>query len=97
MTKEDLNRQFGSPEMQKPVTPLDLLAAAQLIKEHCSSANLEECIKCIFHDSYAGCYLLLCPEDWNLSEAKSWVTDWINEQRPQDGTLYLDTDKYTVE
>lgn len=97
MTKEDLNRRFGVPEMQKPVTLLDLLAAVRLISEYCKSVDLEECKKCIFYDSNVGCCFLPVPEDWELSDVEGRVKDWINEQRPQDSTAYLDTDKYTVE
>ena len=93
MNKENLNRRFGNPEKRNPFTPLDLFAAAHLISEYCNSADLEECKKCIFHDSYAGCHLLLAPEKWDLSVAKDRTNDWINEQLPK--VPYLDTDKYT--
>ena len=92
MTKEDINRRFGDPERQKPITPPDLLAAAHMIREHCNSANLEECKKCIFHDLYAGCHLLLAPERWELSDAEHRTADWIDKHFQGRG-LYTDTDK----
>ena len=97
MTKEDLNRQFGGPEKQKPITPLDLIAAAHLIRDYCNSVDLEECNKCIFGDSHAKCHILRTPEDWDLSDAESKAMDWIDKQFPSGHALYLDTDKYTDE
>lgn len=95
MDKEDLNRQFGDPERQKPVTPLDLIAAALLIRDYC--CNTQDCTKCIFNTPH-GCALFeMSPFFWNLSDAKVKVKDWIKEQCPQYGTTYLDTDKYTDE
>lgn len=97
MTKEDLNRRFGDPERQKPVTPLDLLSAALLLHDYCNSADMEECNKCIFHGSDSGCYFYSAPEDWDLSDAEGKTMDWIDKQFPEGHALYLDTDKYTVE
>ena len=80
MTKEDLNRRFGALDRQKPITPPDLLAAAHLIREHCN--NIENCAKCIFHDSKVpGCLLFEgSPSLWELSDAEHRTADWIDKQ-----------------
>lgn len=95
MTKEDLNRRFGNPERQKPVTPFELLAAAHLIREHCNNNNI--CIKCIFHDNEAFSCLLFSeiPDEWDLSDVEARAMDWIDKQFPSGRVPYLDTDKYT--
>ena len=89
MTKEDLNRQFGR---QTPINPMDLLAAAHLIREHCNSDEL--CMKCIFHDDKVyGCVLFEeSPRDWELSVAEHRTADWIDKQYFQGRGLYTDTD-----
>lgn len=89
MTKEDLNRLYGDPEKQNPITPLDLLAAAHLIREHC-----DDCRECIFHtDIIDGCILSeLFPCRWELSIAEHNAADWIDKQHFQGRGLYTDTD-----
>lgn len=91
MTKEDLNRRFGDPERQKPITPPDLLAAAHLIREYC---NHGDCRKCIFHNNIENCCVLfeLCPFSWELSGAEHRTADWIDKQHFQGRGLYIDTD-----
>lgn len=92
MNKEDLNRQFGDPEKQEPVTPLELLAAAHLIREHCK--NIQLCLKCIFHDNEMYSCLLFAntPEEWEISDAEHNAADWIDKQHFQGHGLYTDTD-----
>ena len=91
MTKEDLNRLYGDPEMQKPITPPDLLAAAHLIREYC---NKNYCKNCIFY----ACPVNVCklyeatPTDWELSDAEHKTADWIDKQYFQGRGLYIDTD-----
>lgn len=98
MDKEDLNRQFGDPEKQNPVTPLDLAAAAHLIREHCN--NIELCMKCIFHDNrwFCGCLLFEeTPSEWELSDVEHRAADWIDKQYFQGRhLLYTDTDTEEV-
>lgn len=93
MTKEALNRLFGDPERQKPITPPDLLVAAHLIQEHCNSINI--CMNCIFHDDRAhSCSLFeVMPLEWKLSDAEHKTRHWIDKQYFHDRSLYLDTDK----
>lgn len=92
MTKEDLNRQFGDPKRQKPITPPDLLAAAHLIRDHCN--NIENCVTCMFHDSkVTGCQLFeSSPSEWELSDAECRTVDWIDKQYFEGRGLYTDTD-----
>lgn len=93
MTKEDLNRRFGDPERQKPITPPDLLAAAHLIREHCN--NIQRCMTCVFHDDKLyGCLLFEeTPSEWILSDVEHRTADWIDKQYFQGRSLYTDTDK----
>ena len=94
MTKEDLNRRFGAPDMQKPITPPDLLAAAHLIREYCSSVGPGECTKCIFNNSFYGCHLFeMHPDEWELSESEHKTVDWIDKQYFNGSSLFTDTDK----
>lgn len=94
MTKEDLNRQYGNPERQKPITPPVLLAAAHLIREYCSSVGPGVCMKCIFRDLPFGCHLFeSSPTEWELSEAEHRTADWIDKQYFEGRSLYTDTDK----
>lgn len=95
MNKEDLNRLFGDPERQKPITPPELLAAAHLIREHCNKMPRGGCLQCIFHEEF-GCALFeRCPDDWELSDAEhrtaEWI--WIDKQYFNGRSLYTDTDK----
>lgn len=93
MNKEDLNRQFGNPEMQKPITPPDLLAAAHLIREHCCTIPLNGCKNCIFHKDDFDCLLFeITPSGWDLTPAKHRTADWIDKQSIQGRGLYTDTD-----
>ncbi len=93
MTKEDLNRIYGDPERQKPITPPNLLAAAHLIREHCSSIPLSACKKCIFLEGDDDCLLFeQAPSDWLLSPAEHRTADWIDKQHFQGRGLYTDTD-----
>lgn len=89
MTKEDLNRLYGDRKKQNPITPLDLLAAAHLIREHC-----DDCRECIFLDDDTGCILFkLFPCRWELSIAEHNAADWIDKQYFQGrGLYYTDTD-----
>ena len=94
MTKEDLNRQFGDPERQKPITPTELLAAAHLIRDFCNSVTQGECHKCIFNDPFYGCHLSdELPGFWNLSDAECRTVDWLEKQYPFTSWHYIDTDK----
>lgn len=92
MTKEDLNRQFGDPERQKPITPPDLLAAAHSIRDHCNTIPAGGCKQCIFNDSL-GCKLFeTSPSEWELSDAECRTVDWIDKQYFEGRGLYTDTD-----
>lgn len=92
MTKEDLNRQFGVPEKQKAITPPDLLAAAHLIREYCSTIPRGGCQQCIF-TGQLGCLLYeINPSYWELSHAEWMTADWIDKQYFQGRGLYTDTD-----
>jgi len=89
MIKEDLNRHFGNPDRQKPITPPDLLAAAHLIREHCNNAD---CWKCIFHGKLSCDLFEQSPDDWELSDAEHKTADWIDKQYFQGRGLLTDTD-----
>lgn len=94
MTKEDLNRRFGDPERQKPITPPDLLAAAHLIREFCNSVPHGGCMKCIFNNSFYGCHLFeMHPDEWELSEPEHKTADLIDKQYFNGRSLYTDTDE----
>jgi hypothetical protein len=96
MDKEDLNRQFGNPDRQKPITPPDLLAAAHLIRDYCN--NNKVCLNCIFRDSTFVCsFFEAVPSEWELSDAEHMTADWIDKQHFQGRGLYTDTDDLVKE
>lgn len=97
MNKDDLNRTFGDPKRQKPITPPDLLAAAHLIRDYCKSVGPGVCIKCILRDLPFGCHLFeSSPAEWDLSEAERRTADWIDKQYFEGRRLYFDTDKVKI-
>ena len=92
MDKDDLNRRFGDPDRQKPITPTELLAAAHLIRDHCNNMN---CHKCIFSVDRGinGCSLFeVWPSEWNLAEAECRTVEWLDKQYPFTNWHYIDTD-----
>jgi hypothetical protein len=93
MKKEDLNRQFGAPDRQIPISPPDLLVAAHLIRDHCNTTPRNGCKECIFHGERSCALFEYAPDDWELSGAEHRTVEWIDKQYFNGSSLFTDTDK----